>query len=453
MQPPALASTTRTTTPSTPESFEDWLVTKPDEDWRPLFAQMEKPDRKAFANRSTLALRPDQTPPERDAPQGANWRTWLFLGGRGAGKTFAGARWLVGRAMAPGARLALIGPTLHDVREVMIDGPSGLVAQTPPWMGRPKFEASRRRLLWPNGSCAHCFSAEDPDSLRGPQFHAAWADEFCAWRRPGELMALLRMGLRLGDDPRLVVTTTPKPLASLRRLMAEPTTAISRATTADNAEHLSPGFLEDLNRLYGGTRLAVQELEGQLIEADGTALFRAEQFAACRGPVPAGPFDRIVVAVDPPASDRGDACGIVVAGRMGDRAWVLADRSIERAAPLAWAGVAAQAARDTCAHAIVAEANQGGDMVRTMLALAGADRPITLVHATRSKRARAEPVAALYEQGRITHAGAFPRLEEELLALGAAEGPTKSPDRADALVWALTDLLLGKRAEPRLRVL
>ena len=388
-----------------------------------------------------------QTPPSGD------WRTWLFLGGRGSGKTFAGARWLVDRAQASGARLALIGPTLHDVREVMIDGPSGLVAQTPPRMGRPKFEASRRRLVWANGSSAHCFSAEDPESLRGPQFHAAWADEFCAWRKPGELMALLRMGLRLGDDPRLAVTTTPKPIPTLRRLMDEPTTVHTRAPTTANAENLSPGFLEGLNVLYGGTRLAMQELEGELIEADGIALFRAEQFAACRGPAPAGLFDRIVVAVDPPASERGDACGIVVAGRIGERAWVLADRSIERAAPLAWAGVAAQAARDHGAHAVVAEANQGGDMVRTMLALAGADRPIMLVHATRSKRARAEPVAALYEQGRITHAGAFLRLEEELLALGAAEGPSKSPDRADALVWALTDLLLGKRAEPRLRVL
>ncbi|CAN5186176.1 hypothetical protein BH09PSE2_BH09PSE2_12300 [soil metagenome] len=413
-------------------------------------AGMESPDELKTRTWREAWAGEGQTPPDPVAGEPA-WRTWLFLGGRGAGKNFAGARWLLEKAVE-GARLALVGPSLHDVREVMIDGPSGLIALSE-LRDRPSYFPSRRRLEWPNGAVAYALSAEDPESLRGPQFHAAWADEFCAWRKPGEVIALLRMGLRLGDDPQLLITTTPKPIAPLRRLMAEGSTVVSRARTADNAANLSPGFLEGLTALYGGTRLAAQELDGQVVEADGAALWRVEDLIACRRAPPAEAFDRIVVAVDPPASAHGDACGIVVAATLGDRAWVLADRSVERPSPLGWAGAAVRAAEDFGAHAIVAEANQGGEMVRSMLALSGATQPLKLVHATRSKRARAEPVAALYEQGRIAHAYAFPALEEEMLGMGLADGPKKSPDRADALVWALSELLLGQRADPRLRVM
>ncbi len=388
--------------------------------------------------------RPDQRPPEDDA-----WRTWLFLGGRGAGKTRAGAEWLAAQAQ-PGARLALVGPSLHDVREVMIEGPSGLRACAPPG-SRPRYEASRRRFLWGNGAQAYAFSAEDPESLRGPQFHAAWADEFCAWRKPGETLALLRMGLRLGERPRLAVTTTPKPIAALRRLLAEPGLAQSRAATSANAEHLAPDFLAGLEALYGGTRLAAQELDGLVTEAAEGALWRAEDLQRCRGAPPAA-FERVVVAVDPPAGSTGDACGIVVAGREDGRVFVLADRTVRGLSPLGWAGVVGEAAREHGADGIVAEVNQGGDMVRTVLAQAGCPAPVRAVHASRSKRARAAPVAALYEQGRVVHCGSFPQLEEELMALGAADGGP-SPDRADALVWAVTDLLLGPQSAPRLRVL
>jgi phage terminase large subunit-like protein len=411
-----------------------------------VMRSLESWDEKAMETWEELKDGPGQTPPEGD------WSTWLFLGGRGAGKTFAGARWLQ-RQAAPGARLALVGPSLHDVREVMIEGPSGVIALAPPG-ARPVYHASRRRLEWPNGAVAHALSAEDPESFRGPQFDAAWADEFCAWRKAGEVIALLRMGLRRGARPRLAVTTTPKPLGSLRRLMGEASTAVTRATTADNAPNLSPGFREGLEALYGGTRLAAQELDGLVVEDDGAALWRAADLAACRAPPPAQGFDRVVVAVDPPASAHGDACGIVAAGRRGERAWVLADASLEGGSPLAWATRAAETARRLNADALVAEANQGGEMVRGMLAVAGADRPIRLVHASRSKRARAEPVAALYEQGRVSHVQAFPRLEEEMLALGSSDGPSRSPDRADALVWAISELMLGgPRPDPRLRVL
>ncbi|HYG26816.1 MAG TPA: terminase family protein [Caulobacteraceae bacterium] len=377
-----------------------------------------------------------------------DWRTWLFLGGRGAGKTFAGAWWLTQQALR-GERLALVGPTLHDVREVMVEGPSGLKAV----VGRafkPRWQASRRRLVWPNGAMAYAFSAEDPDSLRGPQFHAAWADEFCAWPKPSQTLATLRFGLRLGDDPRLAVTTTPKAGAALRALLAEPGLARTHAPTSDN-EHLPPSFLESLNALYGGTRLAAQELEGLIVEDLDAALWRAEELRQCRGARPPT-FDKVVVAVDPPASDRGDACGIVVAGRRERLGYVLADRTVRRVSPDAWAQRVIAAAVEFDADAIVAEANQGGDMVRGVLATNQAPCAVKLVHASKGKRVRAEPVAALYEQGRVVHCGAFPALEEELMALGSDDW-RKSPDRADALVWALTELMLGGGGKPRLRSL
>ena len=386
-----------------------------------------------------------QQPPERE------WSTWLFLGGRGAGKTRAGAEWLQQQA-TKGGRLALVGPTLHDVREVMIEGPSGLRNVGAPEF-RPVYEMSRRRLVWPNGAEGFAFSAEDPESLRGPQFGAAWADEFCVWRDAGDTLALLRMGLRLGDDPRLAVTTTPKPIAALRKLIAEPGLVRTDAPTSANAQHLAPAFLDGLERLYGGTRLAAQELEGVLVEAPDGALWRAEDLARCRGARPER-FERVVVAVDPPASARGDACGIVAAGRLGERAFVLADRTARGLTPGGWARRAAETAAEFGASRLVAEANQGGDMVRSTLAAAEVGCAVKLVHATRGKRARAEPVAALYEQGRVVHCGPFAALEEEMMALGSGETGGASPDRADALVWAITELMLTRGGEgPRMRVL
>lgn len=394
---------------------------------------------------SEFALHNHQVP-----SAGCDWRTWVLLGGRGAGKTFAGAWWINNLAEVEGRRFALVGPTLHDVREVMVEGPSGLKA-LPERSKRPRWEAGRRRLVWPNGCVAHAFSAEDPDSLRGPQFHHAWADEFCAWRRPEDVLTNLRLGLRLGVDPRLVVTTTPRPIPALRRLLAETAMVVDRAGTQANASHLSPGFLTHLRALYAGTRLEAQELEGMVVEAEG-ALFRAEDLARARGNRPVT-LERIVVAVDPPASAGGDACGIVVVGRKDNRAYVLADRSVGGLSPQGWAMRVAEAAREFGAREIVAEKNQGGEMVRTVLAHGGCEVPIKLVHASRGKAARAEPVAALYEQGRVVHCGAFPALEEELMALGSADVGGHSPDRADALVWAVMHLLPVPKAGPSVRVL
>lgn len=470
-------------------------------------------DHKAPA--APIELRESQQPPE------GPWSTWLFLGGRGAGKTLAGASWLADQAesLGAGGRLALIGPTLHDVREVMIEGVSG-IRSLPRWTRatRPKFQASRRRLIFANGCQAYAFSAEDPDSLRGPQFSAAWADEFCAWRGSGprgaaETLALLRMGLRLplaSSHPRLVVTTTPRPTRALVRLRDEAGCALSHAPTSANGKHLSPGFLDNLHALYGGTRRAAQELEGQIVELDG-ALFTAEMMARARvspgaSPSPCGggraaqrpggegsasvpparalpsrphpvasgdhpppqgegesppslSFDRTIVAIDPTATAGGAACGLIAAARYrrpdGTRcAVVLADRSIAGLGPDAWARRAVALAREFGATALVAEVNQGGDMVRAVLKTAGCTLKIREVHATRGKYVRAEPVAALYEQGRIHHAGPFDALEEELMAFGGEMEAAGSLDRADALVWAITDLLVdapdGERG-PRVR--
>ncbi len=399
-------------------------------------------DRPDMAPRADLVLRRSQQPPE------GSWSTWLFLGGRGAGKTLAGATWLADAAER-NPRLALVGVTLHDVREVMIGGPSGLLT-LPRWAGgeRPVYEPSRRRLVFPNGAHAHAFSAEDPDSLRGPQFGAAWADEFCAWSRPDETLAMLRLGLRLGDDPRLVVTTTPRPLAALRGLRDEAGCVVTHAPTRENLVHLAPGFLKGLTALYGGTRREAQELEGLMIEAEG-GLFRAADLARARMEAKDAPtrFDRVVVAIDPTTTPGGDACGIVVAARSGDRAFVLADRSMAGLTPDGWARRAIRASDEFAAACIVAEVNQGGDMVGCTLRTARPDVRLREVRATTGKRIRAEPVAALYEQGRVRHLGLFRELEEELMALGGIDEKRSSLDRADALVWAITDLLLTPRSQ------
>ncbi|HKH97380.1 MAG TPA: terminase family protein [Beijerinckiaceae bacterium] len=389
-----------------------------------------------------------------------DWPIWLVLGGRGAGKTRAGAEWvngmaggLIGIARSRTMRIALVGETFADVRDVMIEGPSGLIAVAPR-DERPQWKPSLRRLEWRNGAVAHAFSAEDPDSLRGPQFEAAWGDELGKWRHGQDTWDMLQFGLRLGERPRQVVTTTPRPTPLMRRLLDDPAVRVTHMRTADNARNLAPGFVEAVTRSYGGTRLGRQELDGELIEDRDDALWRREAIEAARVAV-APALQRIVVAVDPPASAaRGaDACGIVAAGiDAGGMAYVIADESVRGVAPEAWAARALRLYRALRADALVAEVNQGGDMVSAVMRVVDPGVPVTPVHATRGKYARAEPVSALYAQGRVRHVGAYPQLEDEMCDFGPA-GLTsgRSPDRLDALVWALTHLMLG--AEPRIRVL
>ena len=388
--------------------------------------------------------RDEQRPPPGD------WLTWLFLGGRGAGKTRAGAEWLRAQVRAGASRVALVGPAFADVREVMLAGPSGLL-NIGPQAERPKYEASRRRLVWPGGAVGYAFSSEDPDGLRGPQFEAAWADEFAAWKKPQETLDTLRFGLRLGARPRLMVTTTPRPIAALKALITAPDVAVTQASTAANADNLAPGFIKAMQAQYGASRLARQELDGVLIEDPEDALWTRAMIDAALG-VDGIDVERVVVAVDPPAGASGDECGIIAAGAAGrgraKRAVVLGDHSL-RARPERWAHAVREAVVVHGADHVVAEANQGGDMVRAVLQAAAPELTVKLVHASRGKRARAEPVAALYAAGRVGHAIRMPELEDQMCAFGSDE-ETASPDRVDALVWALA-ALFGKEAEPRMR--
>jgi phage terminase large subunit-like protein len=399
--------------------------------------------------------RPDQLPPDGD------WTTWLLLGGRGAGKTRAGAEFVRGLALgvppfasAPVARIALVGETIADVRDVMVNGESGLKAIARPREERPRWIGMRRRLEWPNGAAAFAFSAEDPDSLRGPQFHAAWCDELAKWRYAEATFDMLQFGLRLGRSPRQVVTTTPRPIPLVKRLLAEPGTIVSRSRTADNAGNLAPNFLSAIVARYAGTRLGRQELDAELIEERAGALWRRDTIEAAR--VEAAPeLLRIVVAVDPPAASgaKADRCGIVAAGVAGDGvAYVLADATEGRLSPARWAKKAVDLYHALDADRIVAEANQGGEMVEAVIRQADEAAPVTRVRATRGKYTRAEPVAALYEQGRVRHVGALPELEDEMCDFapgGLSSG--RSPDRLDALVWALSALMLTKEGKPRVR--
>jgi len=373
------------------------------------------------------------------------------MGGRGAGKTRAGAEWVDAEARYGRAkRIALIAPTFHDVREVMVDGPSGL--RSLPGV-RPAYEASRRRLVWPNGAQAYCFSAEDPEGLRGPQFDAAWCDELCFWAKPEETLSTLEHGLRLGERPRLMVTTTPRPVAALKQLLKAPDTVTTNATSWDNAENLSPHFVSALNERWLGSAYQRQELFGDLIEDLQGALWRRAELELLRSDE-AEVFDRIVVAIDPPASVNG-TCGIIGAGARGwgetRRVTVLADASVSGAQPHVWAARATELARSLGAHSIVAEANQGGDMVRAALRAAAPEAFVRMVHARDGKRTRAEPIAMYYARGQVRHRGAFAALEDEMCSFGA-KGFSGSPDRLDALVWALTDLFAGGSG-PSLRML
>ncbi|MDJ1159037.1 terminase family protein [Chelatococcus sp. SYSU_G07232] len=398
--------------------------------------------------------------PPAAAEGGGEWTTWLVLGGRGAGKTRTGAEWVRGTALGlpphadrPVGRIALVGETAADVRDVMIEGVSGLLAVHPRWE-RPQWQPSRRRLEWRNGAVAQAFSAEDPEALRGPQFGAAWADELCKWRLARETWDMLQFGLRFGMRPRQVVTTTPRPIPLLRALMADPRTAVTRAATRANALNLAPSFLDAVVGRYAGTRLGRQELDGEIVEERADALWTRAALEAARV-AQAPPLARLVVAVDPPASSgrRADACGLVVAGIDRERVvYVLEDATLERARPAEWAAKAAALFHRHAADALVVEVNQGGEMATAVLRETDPAVPVTTVRATRGKFLRAEPVAALYEQGRVRHVGAFPALEDEMADFGPGGlSSGRSPDRLDALVWAVTALALQSAAEPRVR--
>jgi len=441
---------------------------------------------------------------------GFPWRVWAIIAGRGFGKTRAGAEWVWARARAHSdARIALVAASLDEVARVMVDGESGILACAR-CDEQPRWRSSRGILSFPSGATAYAYTAERPGMLRGPQHHFAWCDELAKWpregsrgdRRAAEVWDNLMLGLRLGDAPRTIVTTTPRPAPLLKRILAMERCAATSGATRDNP-HSPADFRAAVTEMYAGTRLGRQELDGILLEDLPGALWTREMLDAARvsqilpgtgrgtaarsdvvegpratasmeaarvsspsplgegfgaGPVGATPHSgvglvRIVVGVDPPASTNGDACGIIVCGLGADGvAYVLADLTVAGLRPEGWARKVAAAADAWDAQLIVAEKNQGGDMIESVLRGVDSGLPVKLVSATKSKPARAEPVALRFETGAAKLAGRFPELEDELAAITYAgyEGPTNSPDRADAMVWAMTELFKPDRM-PRVR--
>ncbi|WP_146345068.1 DNA-packaging protein [Falsiphaeobacter marinintestinus] len=405
---------------------------------------------------------------EHQLPPGGDWRSWVILGGRGAGKTRAGAEWVRsavegGLPLEPGRcrRLALVGETYDQVRDVMIFGDSGVLACSPPDR-RPVWKAGERRLVWPNGAEAQAFSASDPEALRGPQFDGAWVDELGKWKRAQETWDQLQFALRLGDDPKVCVTTTPRNVGVLKALLEAPSTVRTHAPTEANRANLAASFLEEVRARYAGTRMGRQELDGVLLADAEGALWTGAMLERAR--VAAAPdLDRIVVALDPSVTAGGDECGIVVVGACVQgppedwRAYVLADQTVSGLGPAGWARAAIAAMDEFGAERLVAEVNQGGALVEQVVRQVDPLVPYRAVRAARGKVARAEPVAALYEQGRVKHLPGLTELEEQMCQM-TAQGfdGSGSPDRVDALVWALHELIVGPALtyrRPRVRVL
>lgn len=394
--------------------------------------------------------------PEQIAPPG-DWDVWVVCAGRGFGKTRIGAEWICQRVAEGAQRLTIVGRTAADVRDVMVEGESGILRCSPPW-NRPDYKPSTRRLTWPNGAQATTYSADEPDQMRGPQGDTAWADELAAWQFP-DAWDQLALGLRSLQSklrPQAVVTTTPRPTPLVRQLIADPTSIVTRGSTYDNAANLASSFLDRIKRRYEGTRLGRQELYAQILDDSPGALFQRETFERCR--VRNAPELRsIVIAVDPAVSTGEDAdeTGIVVAGLGEDgHGYVLADHS-GRYSPNEWAQLVVRLYDKWEADRVIAEVNQGGDLVESNLRTAKRELPITKVHASKGKRTRAEPVATLYEQSRVHHVGTFASLEDQCCTWepdvleGGKHHKTDSPDRLDALVYAITHMMVDKNPNAR----
>jgi len=385
-----------------------------------------------------MYARPSQLPPRGE------WATWLIMAGRGFGKTRTGAEWVRWKVeTGQASRIALVGPTVADARDVMVKGESGILAISNPDL-RPVYEPSKRLLTWPNGAIATTYSAEKADRLRGPQHDCAWVDELAAWRYL-EAYDMLDLGLRLGTDPQCCITTTPKPIGLLHALMENPRTKFTGGSTYENKANMSPLLFERVTARYEGTRIGEQELHGKLLRDFPGAYWTRDMIQGVRmkGKVPE--MIKVVVAVDPAmsATERSDETGIVVAGLGRDkRYYVLADLSC-RQSPSGWATLAVKAYHDWNADRIVAEVNQGGDLVEETLRRVDGGRDVSYraIHASKGKTLRAEPISALYEQGKVSHSQIFGTLEDQMCALTPdGYGLEGSPDRLDAMVYALTFL-------------
>ncbi|MEA3013198.1 MAG: hypothetical protein QOD42_1743 [Sphingomonadales bacterium] len=458
-----------------PEAREQWVR-------RLGFADADAVDR----DWPTWAHDGQQVPPA--SPDGCDWSTCVVMGGRGFGKTRAGSEWIVSliregtgtRTCPQPPSIALVGATLAEARRVMVEGRSGLLEVAGPWIR--EWRPSLGTLKFRDGAVATLFSGASPELLRGPEHDYAWCDELAKWEKAQESWDMLQFGLRLGTRPRALVTTTPRPGPVLRAIMASPGTIVTGGPSDANP-HTSAFWRRDMAERYAGTRLARQELDGELLTDTPGALWTVELLETCRAgdshfhaqggtdgndgvesdcPHPHHPrFTRIIIGVDPPSGD--GTCGIIACARDEEgRAHILADHSVTARSPEGWSRAVAEAAMmwghlyTSVPVRIVAEKNQGGLMVAAVLRTADPDLRVRLVTATCGKSERAEPVAMLFEAGKVTLHGEFPKLEAELLGMiagGDYEGPGLSPDRADAMVWALTELMLGVQREPRVRAL
>lgn len=406
---------------------------------------------------------------ENQVPPDWEWQVWLLMAGRGFGKTRTGAEWAREQVMFNNRQIGhFIAPTAADARDVMVEGPAGFLKVCEPYGWIPKYEPSKRRITCPNGATIHVFSAEEPERLRGPQCDFMWADEVGAWKNAQYAWDMAMFGLRLGVNPQALATTTPRPTQLVKSLVKDVwhpfknpqgATALTTGTTFDNAKNLAKSFMTKIMSKYGGTRLGAQELEGKLLLDIAGALWQQAIIEDGRiilyendpnPPLADLSLWKVVVGVDPMTKDptkeddpdNPSETGIVVAGLgPNDDAYVLEDASAP-GTPYEWASKAVRMARKWRADHIVAEANNGGLMVQQTIASVDASIPVTLVHASRGKITRAEPVSAKYEQGRVHHVGDFPKLEEQMTTFTGLP-QEKSPDRMDALVWALTDLMVG----------
>ena len=420
-----------------------YLASLPQEEQATWLASLSEAEKAKLNYDWNFWGRPNQHPPEWD------WFVWMIMAGRGWGKTRTGAEWI--RKMAhehPGCRIALIGETAADCRDVMIKGDSGLL-NVDPTLDEASWSPTNRCLTWPNGSKAWTYNATEPDQLRGPQHHFAWVDELAKYRYIQEVWDQLLFGLRLGQKPQVLVTTTPQPKKLIKKLHADPTTAVTNGATLDNIANLAKSAVDQMYDRYAGTRLGRQELEGEILGDIPGALWSPDMIEDTRLKEVPTDLERVIVAVDPAASSEegADEHGIVVVGLARDkdgyaRGYVLEDATC-RGRPEDWAKTAVRMYRKWSADRIVAEKNNGGEMVETVIRTADRSVPVKLVHASRGKVVRAEPISALYEQGRIHHVGMFEHLEDQMCSFSvdvvrsSSEG---SPDRVDALVWGLTEI-------------
>lgn len=403
--------------------------------------------------------------PQQIAPQG-DWNTWFINAGRGFGKTRAGVEWVRSKVKQGHKRIAAIAATNSDIERVMINGESGFLARC--WkgdkdhkgrpLGQPTWSPTKRLLTWENGAYVQFFSAEEPERLRGPQFEAAWCDELAAWNRDRDTWDMLQFCLRLGKHPQVCVTTTPKPTKLVRDILKNPKTTVTYGSTFDNSANLASTYLDAVKSQYEGTRLGRQELYAEILDEASGALWNRGMLATCEVEVEdlvafAETLARVVVAVDPAVSSNSesDMTGLIVAGQDINGVCYVLEDATDRYTPEGWASKAIELYHQYGADRIVAERNQGGDMVKYTFKTVDETIPIKLVHASRGKFARAEPVSALYERGRVKHAKGLDALEDQMVQWEPL-GSTGSPDRLDAMVWAITELALKGISRPELNL-